>query len=714
MTGSPNLTPLVGEPIWQAWAVWLLPILCSPLAAVLGRLNGRARNLFAVLTGFSTSLIAASMIPFALTGYTTNLRLTPVWLRDGPLTLQIGVYIDPLSIFMANIASGIGSIVLLYSIGYMQREEGVNRYYSLMLLFIGAMTGLVMADNLAQLFIFWEIVGVCSWALIGFWYTRPSAARAGLKAFLVTRAGDACLLAGILLFYANFQALDFLGLQTKIASGLTSPGILTPCLILLFGGAMGKSAQVPFHVWLPDAMEGPTTVSALIHAATMVKAGVYLTARCSYTLVPIGSPLSSSIQAYYATVAVVGSITALLGATMAIVATDIKRVLAYSTMSQIGYMISALGFGTSLGLLASQFHVLSHALFKALLFLCAGAVIHSVGTTDMGRLGGLRRRMPITFAASTIGILALAGVPPLSGFWSKDMIISSSLQAGFYASTALLVLTSAITIAYGLRWSHRTFLYQSTNTPVAHAHDPPLTMQIPVIILAVLSCFIGVLEEPLAEFMGISYPRQFDASAFALALLALVAGGILTYLAYHSKQLLMQRLQAGVLRKVGRVVASGYYFDLANDVIFVKGTAQITGKLILPLESLLGAIPDLVGRAGLRVANDTRGLVDKGLDRLTYAVAEGTIRMARGVRRYAEAGLDYLTYATAEGTLRSARSIHQYTDESLDRLTYLIAEGTIKQGKVIRKTHTGSIQLYVLAAVIGLTVLTLLTLLTAG
>jgi len=400
------------------WLSWIIPLFGSLLMPVLAKINRKLRDWTAFLLVSVSFFFAFSMLPDVYNGFSKDILVE--WVPF--FNISFGVLVDPLSVFMASLVSFIGTLVLLYSVGYMAEEEDLTRYYFFMLLFIGSMIGLVMADNFVQLYIFWEVVGLCSYVLIGFWYKKPEAVRAGMKAFIVTRAGDLCLLIGILVLYLNTGEFNFLALKNQITMGLVGASLITTTILLFFGGAVGKSAQVPLFVWLPDAMEGPTTVSALIHAATMVKAGVYLVARI-FTLF-------SSTSEYLLVVAVVGAVTAFMAATMALATFDIKRVLAYSTISQLGYMFLALGLGGSKGFFASQFHLMSHAFFKALLFLCAGAVIHNLGTRNMREMGGLRKHMPITFVTFLIGALSLSAIPPFNGFWSKDMILGTAYSHG--------------------------------------------------------------------------------------------------------------------------------------------------------------------------------------------------------------------------------------------------------------------------------------------
>ncbi|MCU0851985.1 MAG: NADH-quinone oxidoreductase subunit L [Thermoplasmata archaeon] len=438
------------------------------------------------------------------------------WLIIGDYEVTFGLWVDQLTAVMLVVISVVGTLVVVYSGGYMH-EEGVGRrrYYAEIMLFISVMYGLVISDNYLQMFIFWELVGLCSYLLIGFWYEKPSAASAAKRAFIVTRVGDIMFMAGIiiLLKYAgtlNFEELFAQHPQISAAGGPISKEMLTLATLMIFGGAVGKSAQFPLHEWLPDAMEGPTTVSALIHAATMVKAGVYLTAR-SYPLL-IQTPDSLLV------VAIIGGVTALLAATVALVATDIKRVLAYSTISQLGYMILALGAGGWLviegneagGYAAAMFHLMNHGFFKALLFLCAGSVIHAVGTNDMRLMGGLKKHMPITSITMLIGAIAIAGIPPLSGFWSKDEVLAAVYSSGefhavFFVLWAMGVATAFLTAFYMFRMWFMTFSGEQRSE--YHAHESPKLMTVPLMILAVLALTSG-----FALFIGSGFDSFLEGS----------------------------------------------------------------------------------------------------------------------------------------------------------------------------------------------------------
>ncbi|MFQ6033421.1 MAG: NADH-quinone oxidoreductase subunit L, partial [Candidatus Bipolaricaulia bacterium] len=416
--------------IEYAWLIPIFPFLAALLIAAYGRRMREGGGWIAIIFSFLSFALSVPVIIDALKGKT--LELVHTWFVIGSFQFNLGIYVDTLTALMLVVVSTISTLIVIYSIGYMGRE-GVRkpRYYAEISLFIGSMLGLILANNYLELYIFWELVGLCSYLLIGFWFERPAAAAAGMKAFIVTRIGDLFFLFGIILLYTNFGTFNF----GKLFGTLVGPeqaGLLKLITFLIFMGAVGKSAQFPLHIWLPDAMEGPSTVSALIHAATMVKAGVYLVAR-SYPLF-VHSPETMLL------VAGIGGFTALFTATMALVNNDIKRILAFSTISQLGYMmlgLGASGYAFSLGALgapgfsASMFHLLNHAFFKALLFLGAGAVMHGLhDELDIRRMGGLHRKMPITSVTMLIAALAISGIPPFSGFWSKDAVLEAVFAVG--------------------------------------------------------------------------------------------------------------------------------------------------------------------------------------------------------------------------------------------------------------------------------------------
>ncbi|MGB5533127.1 MAG: NADH-quinone oxidoreductase subunit L [Acidimicrobiia bacterium] len=469
------------------WLLIALPLLGAATLILFGKRIGEPAS------GWLASVLV--VVPFAIAAVLT----VPFLNAEEPETIFLFAWIpmvganasllwDPLSALMTLIVTGVGSLIHIYSIGYMHGDPRYPRFFGYMNLFIASMLTLVLADNFGLMFVGWELVGLSSYLLISFWFTKPSAAAAGKKAFIVNRIGDWGFLVGLMLIFAAFGTLDF-GVVFGEADSLLSVGMATAITLLLFVGATGKSAQIPLYIWLPDAMEGPTPVSALIHAATMVTAGVYMIARSAalFELAPVT----------LAIVASVGALTALLAATIAIGQRDIKRVLAYSTISQLGYMIMAVGLTA---FTAGIFHLMTHAFFKALLFLGAGSVIHAMANEqDMWKMGGLRKYMNITFVTMVIGWLAIGGLFPLSGFWSKDEILGSAFAKGgfFFILWFIGIATALLTAFYMTRLMILTFFGEERWDEGVHPHESPPTMTVPLIILAALSAFAGLLNTPV-------------------------------------------------------------------------------------------------------------------------------------------------------------------------------------------------------------------------
>jgi NADH-quinone oxidoreductase subunit L len=432
-------------------------------------------------------LMFMQLVELAVHGHEENSRAVGVhfwdWIRAGGFSVGMDFLVDQLSIVMVLVVTGVGTLIHIYSIGYMREDPRFARYFAYLNLFAASMLILVLADNLVLLYVGWEGVGLCSYLLIGFWFERDSAANAAKKAFLVNRVGDFSFLIGIFVLASAVGGLS-IG-QINAEAGAIGSGIALIAALLLFGGATGKSAQIPLYIWLPDAMEGPTPVSALIHAATMVTAGVYMVARMS--------PLFEASDALIV-VGWIGALTALWAALMAATEYDIKRVLAYSTVSQLGYMFLAHGVGAYS---AGIFHLVTHAFFKALLFLGAGAVMHALaGETDMRKMGGLRKKMPITGWTFMAGWLAICGVIPFAGFFSKDAILASAWHEGEYVLWAIGVGTAFLTAFYMSRLYFRVFEGRSAVSSEVHLHDAPPTMAAALIPLAVLAVIGGALNLP--------------------------------------------------------------------------------------------------------------------------------------------------------------------------------------------------------------------------
>jgi len=469
------MTLNVGLPL----LVLALPFVSFLLLAIIGplRRTGRGAGLVSI-AAIATSFAAAVFV--WTQGFVAEQTWTWIPADGGPIA-TVGVLVDPLTNAMLVLVTLVSLLVQIYSLAYLsdERPAPLGRYYTYQSLFVFSMLGLVLAPGFLQMFIFWELVGLCSYLLIGFWYERPAAARAAVKAFWITKLGDVGFILGIVLLWSATGTFEFTELFEKAQNNeLAIPG-LAVIMFLIYLGAVGKSAQFPLHVWLPDAMEGPTPVSALIHAATMVTAGVYMVTRTE--------PLFSLVPGVMTLIAWVGAFTALLAATMACVEGDIKRVLAYSTVSQLGYMMAAAGSGAAP---AGFLHLLTHGLFKALLFLAAGAVIHAVGTNDIFRMGGLFRAMPHTAIVFIVGTLALAGVPPLAGFFSKEAVLGGVWEAQLTGPFLMLALTALLTAFYMFRVVFVTFFGRAHAG--GHPHEAPWLMRGPLWLLAALTLAFGI------------------------------------------------------------------------------------------------------------------------------------------------------------------------------------------------------------------------------
>ena len=589
-----------------AWLVFLLPLASFVLIVAFIR---PFFNQFADVAGRIT--IGAIAIAFVLAlvlfvevvqnggrqiGWTGH-----EWLVVGDFELRMGIFMDGLTAIMLVVVTGVSLLVQIYSTGYMKDDPGYARYFAYMSFFTASMIGLVVAANVIQLFVFWELVGLSSYLLIGFWYHKPSAAAAAKKAFLVTRLGDfGFLLAIFYLFFngatftaAGLDPLDIPDIHAAMNMDIIAPGVAMWIALGLFAGAVGKSGQFPLHTWLPDAMEGPTPVSSLIHAATMVAAGVFLVARFF--------PVFEASEIALNTVAIIGGITAVLAATMGLVMNDIKRVLAYSTVSQLGYMMLALGVGAP-GV--AIFHLFTHAFFKCLLFMGAGSVSHATGGTfDMRYMGGLRGHMRWTYITFLIGSLSLAGIFPLAGFWSKDEILASAQgQAGAVPQVVFWLAAIAVfmTAFYMFRALFMVFEGEykggadadpeaESHGPSDHPHESPNSMVGPMGVLAVLAVVAGVLVSPIIGLGPI--PKHWlvhdflhsEAGAFNIAIAAgstvlALAGVLLAYLMYLGRQISAEKV-GSVFRPLYVLFSRKYYFDeLYEGVItvrlFYRGAAQ--------------------------------------------------------------------------------------------------------------------------------------------
>jgi len=531
------------------------------------------------------------------------------WIEAGGFRVPLSLLVDPLSSVMMLVVTGVGALIHVYSLGYMAHDEERVRFFSYMNLFTFFMLLLVLGGSLPVLFVGWEGVGLCSYLLIGFWYKRDSAAAAGLKAFVVNRVGDAGLILGMVFVYHTFGSLDLVDIADN--AGALAPerlwewGPATIACLLLFLGATGKSAQIPLHVWLPDAMEGPTPVSALIHAATMVTAGVYMVARLG--------PLYHVSETAMLVVAVTGAVTALMAGTIAIVQTDIKRVLAYSTVSQLGFMFLAAGVG-AFGV--AVFHLYTHAFFKALLFLGSGSVIHAMsGEQDMRRMGGLRKKIPWTFWTFLVGTAAISGIPFFAGFYSKDEILLAAFGTGHTVLFGLALFTALLTAAYMARLVFLTFFgeFRGGHEAEHHLHESPWSMLGPLVLLAVGSIGSGYALFPGAHGGRVRLPEILQ-PVFRLAgepalhvawlpvaaTLTAVAGILIAWYLYLSMPDLRASL-ARALRPALRVFSAKYFFDDVYNA-FVRRVVVGGSDVVLWKGVDAGVIDGAVNGAGTLTA----------------------------------------------------------------------------------------------------------------
>ena len=562
------------------WLIFLLPLFSFVIISFFIRPFVRPESRVAgyiAITAIGSSLVLSIWALFAVMAAPHHEIPIPdiSWLVIGNgVTIHLGLILDSLTAVMLIVVTVVSLMIQIYSQGYMHGDPGYHRYYAWMSLFTMSMLGLVLADNLVFLFVFWEMVGLCSYLLIGFWFHKPSAADAAKKAFIVTRLGDFGFLAGILLLFLNTGTFDIHELHELAIAGTLAGTTLTWAAIGIFSGAVGKSAQFPLHTWLPDAMEGPTPVSALIHAATMVAAGVFLVARMF--------PLFAHSTTALTTVAIIGGVTAIFAASMGLVMNDIKRVLAYSTISQLGYMMLGLGTG---GVAIGIFHLFNHAFFKALLFLGAGSVNHATGTFDMRLMGGLRKFMPWTYAAFVIASLSIAGIWPLSGFWSKDEIVISSFASQpvlFY----LAIITVFMTAFYMFRAVFMTFggeyrggSEEAHGAHGSHPHESPRVMVIPMVVLAVLAVVSGLwnVTGHFGAFMGHGETHGFLAGLFhpftqPLPWLSLILAGLGILLAYamYSKRSISPERIGSLFKPLYTLFYRKYWFDELYENIIVR------------------------------------------------------------------------------------------------------------------------------------------------
>jgi NADH-quinone oxidoreductase subunit L len=620
--------------IRYTWIIAALPLASAAVIFFLGkRMPGKGAYLgiAAMAAGLVLSLLVLWV--FVQNGHTEPVEGSITWFQVGPLHVQLGQFVDGLTAVMLVVVTTVSLCVHVYSLGYMKDDVRYTWFYTVLSLFTASMLNVVVADNLFQLLVGWELMGICSYLLIGHWYEDKVNSNAAIKAFITTRTGDIPFLFGIFaLITATGGVTNIHEINLQASNGGLSHFWLITAALLLFGGVIGKSAQFPLYVWLPDAMAGPTPVSALIHAATMVAAGVYLIGRMFAVFAESGGALT--------VVATVAAITMLAAALLAMIQDDIKRVLAYSTISQLGYMVAGLSMG-EVGYTPGLFHLFTHAFFKALLFLGAGSVIHAVHSNNMSEMGGLRKSMPVTFVTFLIGSAALAGIPPFAGFWSKDEIISTAFREGHYVLWGVTLLTAVITAFYMSRAVLLTFF--GTYRGSGHPHESPSVMTAPLVLLAGLAATSGFLGAPQlnavfanwVHFGAEAHSEPFSYGFAAISILGAAAGLVLGYRIY-SRWRTREPLRA--LGPAYTLLDRKYFLD----DIYMRGVVR---PVQYPLSSAVDRFNTLVLDGIVHaVAAVTRALawfVDlfdrKAIDGAVNGVAE-TAGFSGGLLRYLQSG----------------------------------------------------------------------------
>ncbi|MFN8232270.1 MAG: NADH-quinone oxidoreductase subunit L [Actinomycetota bacterium] len=636
--------------IRYTWVIALLPFVSAALILFFGKRapgKGSGFGIAAVGAGFVMSL---AVLWHFVQGGSVYASSVP-WFSVGPFHVELGQYVDGLTAVMLVVVTSVSLCVHVYSLGYMHGDVRFTWFYVVLSMFTGAMLNVVIADNLIQLLVGWEVMGICSYLLIGHWYEAKENSSAAIKAFLTTRVGDVPFMFGIfaLIFATGFTTSNIQAISELVGGPAVSPALVSAAALLLFGGTIGKSAQFPLHVWLPDAMAGPTPVSALIHAATMVAAGVYLVGRMFQVFLE-ADPFVLQV------VGIVGGITMLGAALLALVQFDIKKVLAYSTVSQLAYMVLAMSLGEA-GRNAAFFHLFTHAFFKALLFLGAGSVIHAVHSNDMREMGGLRRPMPITFWTFAIGSLALAGIPPLAGFWSKDELLVAA-SVGHEVAFAVFVITALLTAFYTARMVMMTFTGEYRGE--AHPHESPASMTGPLVALAGATLFVGLLGAAATgavffDWVFLEHPEEISFVAWValLSTAAAAAGAVAGFVVYRRYRDPDPTLELGAL---SRILEHKYYLD----DVYLRG-------IVYPI----------------------RDSVSAGAYWFNQHVLDGIVNGAAHVTRRASGAIGWFDRNVIDGAVNGAGQV------------------TRGFGAALRFIQSGNVQWYAVALFVGVIALTI-------
>jgi NADH-quinone oxidoreductase subunit L len=596
--------------IGLAWLIPVVPLLGFVAILLLTRRLREASAYIAIGAAAVSFLLSVAVAAQVIGEPGTYVRPLGTWLSAGPLEVRYDLLVDQLTVVMLLVVTGVGLLIHLYSLGYMHGDLRFERFFAYLNLFLFSMLVLVLGSDLLTLFVGWELVGLSSYLLIGFWFEKGEYATAAKKAFITNRVGDVSFMVAMFLAFATFGTLEILGIvedATTLASGTAFALVL-----LLVGGAVAKSAQIPLYVWLPDAMAGPTPVSALIHAATMVTAGIYLLVRMSPVLV-------MSIDALEI-IAWIGALTALMAALIALRQDDIKKILAYSTVSQLGFMFLAVGVGA---FRESIFHLITHAFFKGLLFLAAGSVMHAMANrTDVWQMGGLRKAMPITFWTAAIGTAAIAGVPPFAGFFSKDQILTEAYFHGYGAIWIIGLFAAILTAFYMSRWFILVFLGEPRYGDDVHPHESPPTMTVPLIVLGALSAVGGlalnaVHTGPLYSFLAPAvgpiddlgyepYGPLEEAVLIPLAIVAAAIGIGLAYWVYLRRDTSLGRMSEPIRGTAAELLERKFYVDELYSTVFTRFGGRVADAMVWFDTRIIDGAVNAAGAGTLRIGRATR------------------------------------------------------------------------------------------------------------
>ena len=588
-----------------AWLIPVLPLVGFLLVLGLTRSLGDRASLVAIGASALSFALAVAVAVQVLAEPATYIRDLPTWLSVGGLEIEYDLLVDQLTAVMLLVVTGVGLLVHLYSVGYMHGDPRYARFFAYLNLFLASMLVLVLGSTLLTLFLGWELVGLSSYLLIGFWFENASYGSAAKKAFITNRVGDVSFMVAMFLAFATFGTLDLLGLIENAAT--LSSGTAFVLVLLLLGGAVAKSAQIPLYVWLPDAMAGPTPVSALIHAATMVTAGIYLLVRVSPILV-------QSVDAM-TIIAWIGALTCVLAALIAVRQDDIKKILAYSTVSQLGYMFIGVGVGA---FRESIFHLVTHAFFKGLLFLAAGSVMHAMANeTDAWKMGGLRKAMPITFWTSAVAWLAIAGVPPFAGFFSKDQILTETYMHGYLGVYVLGLIGVVLTAFYMSRWFFLIFLGKPRYPSSVHPHESPKSMTIPLLVLGVLSAIGGLVLNPVHHGPLYNFLEPVVASVgelgytpvgsfteeilIGLSIVAAVVGGLIAFFVYLKRDVSAGRSTELVRGPLAELMERRFFVDELYEAIFVRAGGVVASVLVWFDTRVIDGVVNGAGAASMAI-----------------------------------------------------------------------------------------------------------------